>query len=655
MQTLRTITHAVDFSGCSAEALPLLERMPDAIILLNRSGRIEFVNARAERMFGYRREELIGKPVNVLIPGHRREFPIGHRLRYSAGRRKDGTSFLVQISRSTPGSGEGFPAIYAIRETSECEEFQREFARLAADSGGQASFLDLACGAILVRDMDGMITFWNCGAEALYGWMKDEAVGRTVDELLKTEYPAPIEDIEAEILRTGRWGGEFGHSKRDGSRVVMSSHWSLQRDVHGLPVAILAINNDVTADKIVEEELRTRVRQQAAVVELGRSALSGLDLGSLMGEATSLVAPNLGAEYSHVLELLPDGVTLLLRAGTGWEERFVGHATLSAGADSPEGLALLTREPVTVDDLRSDTRFGGTSLLRDQGVVSGMSVVIPGEAQSYGALGTFTARERKFTRDDSYFLQAVANVLGLAIGRKRHEQEQRERDLLRSDQMATVGQLAAGVAHELRNPLTAVKGLVQVNLREARSRGLPADDLRVIEQEIRRMERTLQVFLDFARPPRPERRRMSLFPLVDQTLALVRGRIEKQKVSLQVFRPAGPVAVEGDSDQLQQLLLNLAMNALDVVPRRGSLEIELRLPQSGWVEVRVSDSGPGIAPALLPRVFEPFVSGKDSGLGLGLGLTVSRRIAEDHGGNLDAFNRPEGGACFVLRLPVSQG
>ncbi|MGZ3396381.1 MAG: ATP-binding protein, partial [Isosphaeraceae bacterium] len=111
----------------------------------------------------------------------------------------------------------------------------------------------------------------------------------------------------------------------------------------------------------------------------------------------------------------------------------------------------------------------------------------------------------------------------------------------------------------------------------------------------------------------------------------------------------------GDADQLQQLLLNLALNALDVVPRRGSLEIELRLPQPGWVEIRVSDSGTGIAPALLMRIFEPFVSGKDSGLGLGLGLTVSRRIAEDHGGNLEAFNRPEGGACFVLRLPVPHG
>ena len=210
-----------------------------------------------------------------------------------------------------------------------------------------------------------------------------------------------------------------------------------------------------------------------------------------------------------------------------------------------------------------------------------MSVVILSQGRPYGCLSAFTARERKFTRDDSYFLQSVANVLALAIERKRHEQEQRERDLLRSDQMAMVGQVAAGVAHELRNPLTSVKGLVQVNIKEARSRGLPADDLRVIEQEIRRMERTLQAFLDFARPPRPERRRMSLIPLIEQTLALVRGRVEKQKVSLQVFRPAGPVVVEGDADQLQQLLLNLAMNALDVMPRGGSLEIELRLPQPG--------------------------------------------------------------------------
>ena len=514
--------------------------------------------------------------------------------------------------------------------------------------------LDLARDAILVLDMDRVIIFWNRGAEELYGWTKNEAMGRTIHELLKTEYPGPIDDFEAEVLSTGRWDGEQVHFKQDGSRVVMASHWTLHRDDEGRPLAIFEINSDITDQKSAEAVLQSRVRQQAAVAELSQSALSGVEPGVLMDSATALVVGNLEVEYGHVLELLPDGVTLLLRAGTGWGEGLVGHARLVT-ADSPAGCALLASDPVIVDDLRSDARFGGASLLCDQGIVSGMSVVIPGRGRPYGVLGAYTARARKFTQDDSYFLQSAANVLALAIDRKRDDQAQRERDLLRSDQLAMVGQVAASVVHELRNPLTSVKGLVQVNLKEARARGLPADDLHVIEQEIRRMERTLQAFLDFARPPRPERHRMNLIPLIDQTLSLIRGRIEKQKIDLQHLRPSARVMVDGDGDQLQQLLVNLAMNALDVLPSGGSMQIELRTPHEGWVELRVSDNGPGIAPSLLPRVFEAFVSGKQSGLGLGLGLTVSRRIAEDHGGDLVASNRPEGGACFVLRLPAPPG
>ncbi|HMB03333.1 MAG TPA: ATP-binding protein [Isosphaeraceae bacterium] len=402
-----------------------------------------------------------------------------------------------------------------------------------------------------------------------------------------------------------------------------------------------------------EEALEARVRQQAAVAELGQRALAGIDLGTLMDEATVLVTQNLAVEYSNILELLSDGATLLLRAGTGWGEGLVGRATLSAEGGSPAGYTLLVREPVIIDDLRSDARFGGASLLRDHGVVSGLSVVILGQRRPYGTLGAYTARNRRFTRDDVYFLQAAANMLAMAIERRQHEQEQRERDLLRADQMVAVGQMAAGVAHELRNPLTAIKGLVQINLKEARSCGLPTEDLCVIEQEIRRMERTLQTFLDFARPPRPERRHLSLAPLIERTLALIRGRVEKQKVALRLVQPTTRIQVEGDGDQLQQLLLNLALNALDVMPRGGSLEVEIRPSHQGQVEIRISDTGPGIAPPLLPYVFEPFVSGKESGLGLG--LAVSRRIAEDHGGSLEASNRPAGGACFVLRLPALPG
>jgi two-component system sensor histidine kinase HydH len=227
------------------------------------------------------------------------------------------------------------------------------------------------------------------------------------------------------------------------------------------------------------------------------------------------------------------------------------------------------------------------------------------------------------------------------------------RAVLRAEELAEVGQIAAGMAHELRNPLTAIKMLVQVNREDAGSHDLPAEDLHVIEQEIRRMEDRLNVFIDFARPPRPERRRIDLATVVGQTLALVGGRARKQRVALRFTPPASPVVVEVDGEQIRQLLVNLALNALDVMPRGGVLEIELRSPADGQVELAVLDTGPGIAPRHLPRLYEPFFTSKETGLGLG--LAISQRIAQGHGGSLRARNRPQGGASFVLRLPAREG
>ena len=115
--------------------------------------------------------------------------------------------------------------------------------------------------------------------------------------------------------------------------------------------------------------------------------------------------------------------------------------------------------------------------------------------------------------------------------------------------------------------------------------------------------------------------------MVDQTLALVGGRARKQRVTLKFTPPAPPVEVEADGEQLRQLLVNLALNALDVMPRGGVLEIELRPPADGHVELAVLDTGPGIAPRHLPRLFEPFFTSKETGLGLG--LVVSQRIADE--------------------------
>lgn len=227
--------------------------------------------------------------------------------------------------------------------------------------------------------------------------------------------------------------------------------------------------------------------------------------------------------------------------------------------------------------------------------------------------------------------------------------QDREREVLRAEQLAAVGRLAAGVAHEIRNPLTSIKMLVQTGHEEAIARGLPAEDLHVIELEVRRIERSLQTFLDFARPPKVCRKPTDLALLPDHVANLVRGRAARQGVEIRLIRSDSPVVAEADADQMRQVLLNLVLNALDVMPQGGELKIEVRSARNGSVELGVSDTGPGIADAIMPRLFEPFVSDKE--MGLGLGLSVSRRIVDDHQGMLRAQNRPEGGACFKVVLP----
>jgi signal transduction histidine kinase len=240
-------------------------------------------------------------------------------------------------------------------------------------------------------------------------------------------------------------------------------------------------------------------------------------------------------------------------------------------------------------------------------------------------------------------------VLAGRIEQVVRELQQREREVARAEQLAAVGQLAAGVGHEIRNPLTSIKLLVQAAIENPHRSALTDDDLRVIEQEVRRIEGSLQTFLDFARPARTERRPIDLNEVLAAVAGLLRGRAEKQRVAVRVETPPDPILVLAYPGQFRQVFVNLAMNALDAMPSGGALTFTARRA-GGRIEVEVADTGPGIAGEMLPRLFQPFASSKETGLGLG--LVISRRIVEDHGGTLDAENRPGGGASFFVRLPV---
>jgi two-component system, cell cycle sensor histidine kinase and response regulator CckA len=182
-----------------------------------------------------------------------------------------------------------------------------------------------------------------------------------------------------------------------------------------------ALASEIAERSRAEEGTRARVHQQEKIVELGLAALAGMDLPSLMDKACYLVTQTLGVEYCKILELLPDG-NLILRAGAGWKEGCVGHVTVSGGSNSQAGFTLLVKEPVIVEDLLLEKRFNGPSLLREHGVVSGMSVIIRTRERPFGVLGAHTSQKRTFVNDDIHFIQAIANTIGEMIERRQSEE-----------------------------------------------------------------------------------------------------------------------------------------------------------------------------------------------------------------------------------------
>ncbi|HEV3146811.1 MAG TPA: ATP-binding protein [Gemmataceae bacterium] len=229
--------------------------------------------------------------------------------------------------------------------------------------------------------------------------------------------------------------------------------------------------------------------------------------------------------------------------------------------------------------------------------------------------------------------------------------QQHQREMLRAEQLASVGQLAAGVAHEVRNPLTSIKMLIEMALRQRDPKPLTADDLRVIHTEVTRLERTVQGFLDLARLPTPQRAECDLREAVEQAIGLLRARARQQGVEIINRSPPHAVNAFVDCEQLRTVLVNLGLNALDAMPQGGRLEFNLADHPEG-ARLRVTDTGPGIAPEIAERLFTPFASTKATGTGLG--LSISRRIVEEHGGSLTAANQKEGGACFTIRLQHQQ-
>jgi signal transduction histidine kinase len=396
----------------------------------------------------------------------------------------------------------------------------------------------------------------------------------------------------------------------------------------------------------VVAEVHQRNEQLAALVEIGRDLTSTLELGEvllrvvrdarrlLQGKLTSLMLER-GGDFETVAT---DGA---------------GPAYLSRGRpgvhNSVSGRVLQTGQAITIEDVLAEPGFHLTEVAHAEGLVSLLSVPLRAKGRIIGVLNLYTGDRRTFHAHEVALMTLLAQQSAVAIENAELFRQAREagEGLRATEKLAALGRLSAGLAHELRNPLNTLSVLTYAMLEQAESSGLRVSDLVVVQTEIRRLNLLVDQFLDFARPRPPRFERQRLEEVLEETLLLIGPEAASKRIVLERVWQVTP-AVWADGDQLKQVFLNLMLNALQAMENGGRLRAGT-MCRAGGVVVEIRDTGPGVAPEILDRLFEPFVTTRAGGTGLG--LPISLRIVQGHSGELHIESKPGAGTTATVWLP----
>ena len=511
-------------------------------------------------------------------------------------------------------------------------------------------------------DRDGTILLANERMEKLFGYSPGELVGRSVELLVPDSLRIP--DERASLFRTLATrittGREMVGLRKDGTEIPVEVGYDTAETEGGF-IALSTVV-DLTERKRHLGELEARSAQQGAVAQLGLYGLSERDPARLIDRAATTCAQTLKVEFAEVLELQPGCRSFLLRAGVGWSPGLVGTATIPADHNSQGGFTLQARVPVVVEDFHREKRFAISSLLAAHGIVSGVTVIIQGRDGSYGVLGVQTRRRRTFGGNEVHFVQSVANLLATAMERERMETELRhsqqrlalaesEEKLRKAEHLAALGTLAAGIAHEVNNPLNSILMNAEYGVLTLERGGDPKvlpRLLHTIAEEAKRCGAITNRVLQFSKANRLVKESQDLNEILRRARDIAMTYFRKFRVVLktELEEPLAPLLL--DAPAMEQAIAHLLRNAAE----SGATEVWATTePTSGGARLTVRDNGPGIPLDDRRRIFDPFFSSRRQQGGAGLGLSIVYRIVTDHGGSIDVRSRAGEGATFVVDLP----
>jgi PAS domain S-box-containing protein len=471
------------------------------------------------------------------------------------------------------------------------------------------AIVDSSDDAIFGEDLDGIITSWNSGAQRMFGYRPDEAIGRPITLIVPSERVHEDEEFLGR-LRRGEWIDHFETVRRtkDGRLIDVVLTISPLRDASGRVSGASKTARDVTQQKQTQEALR---QSEATALGFIASAAEGI---LIVDETGRIVIAN------------------------GQAEKMFGYAQ---GALLGQPLEVLLPERLRARHVGHRASYVAEPRVRSMG----RGLDLAGRRQD----GTEFPVEISLS-----YLRTPQGVRVMAFITDITERLTRERATRQSEKLTMLGTLSAGIAHELNNPLGIIKARIEVMLLEAEDEPLPPsvrEDLGVILRQVERVGQLVHGLLSYARPSDGERRPVDLNQAVDEIMLLAQKQLSKEGVLISVELDRALPPIVGHQSALEQVLLNLVKNAQQAIDGRGEIRIVSRPSPSrpGWIELIVADTGPGISAEHLSKIFDPYFTTKATGTGLGLSITS--RIVDDHGGTIEVHSRPGAGTEFVLGFP----
>jgi PAS domain S-box-containing protein len=614
-----------------------LASIGDAVIATDVSGKVTFMNGVAEELTGWTLSEASQKPVKTvfkIINEQTRsevEDPVIKVLEkgmivglanHTVLIRKNGTEIAIDDSgapiRDKEGKTTGVVLIFRdITERKKAEEATKR----------QASLIDLSPDAIIVRTIDGTITFWSKGAEKLYGWTFSEAIGQIANVLLKTTLPEPLTNIISQAKSTGQWSGELYHKSKDGRDIAVQSWWLAERDEQGEIESILESNVDITERKQMQAKLEEYARNLEGLVDERTKKL----------ESASLYARSL-------IEASVDPLVTINAEGKVTD---TNRATEIATGCSRDELIGSDFSDYFTDPEKAKIGYKRVFI---EGFVKDYPLAIK---HKYGKIIEVLYNAAVY-RNEAGEIKGVFAAARDITELKKAEEQAREasKKLKDAERLAAIGATAGMVGHDIRNPLQAITSDIYlansdlVSIPDCKEKKDIQESLDEIGKNVSYINKIVADLQDFARPLNPKLEETDLEKTVHLVLANL--NIPGNVTVKHAIRKDFP-KLKADQSYLQRILTNLSNNAIQAMQNGGKLTITAS-HKNGKAIFTVEDTGEGIPEEVRSKLFTPLVTTKSKGQGFG--LAVVKRLTEGMGGTVTFESEVGKGTKFTIELPA---